>query len=74
MSKHTNKKTLSKGLKFLAIALLFTFIGPSVLYSAFHNQDKPLFIPILIIGVLATFGAILMMFRGIMTIVKALFD
>ncbi len=70
----TNKKTLSKGLKFLAIALFLAFLGPSVLFSAFNNQDKPLFIPVLILGIIAVFGSIFMIFKGIMTMVKAFFD
>ncbi|SDR99540.1 DUF6095 family protein [Gramella sp. MAR_2010_147] len=72
--KHTNKKILSTGIKYLAGALPLVMIGPSVLYSAFNNQEHPLYIPILILGILATFGAIFLMFKGIMTIMKALFD
>ncbi|MDR5589746.1 DUF6095 family protein [Christiangramia sp. SM2212] len=72
--KHTNKQVLSTGIKYLAGALPLVMIGPSVLYSAFNNQDHPLYIAVLILGILATFAAIFLMFKGIMTIVKALFD
>ena len=72
--RHTNRKILSTGIKYLAGALPLVMIGPSVLYSAFNNQDHPLYIPILILGILATFAAIFLMFKGIMTIVKAVFD
>lgn len=72
--KHTNKKILSTGIKYLAGALPLVMIGPSVLYSAFNNQDHPFYLLVLIIGVIATFAAIFLMFKGIMTIVKAFFD
>ena len=72
--KHTNKKILSTGIKYLAGALPLVMIGPSVLYSAFNNQDPPFYLLVLIIGVIATFAAIFLMFKGIMTIVKAFFD
>ena len=72
--KHTNKKVLSTGIKFLAGALPLAMIGPSVLFSAFNNQDHPFYIAVLLIGIIATFAAIFLMFKGIMTIIKALFD
>ncbi|MUP47032.1 hypothetical protein E0K83_14900 [Gramella sp. BOM4] len=72
--KHTNKKVLTTGLKYLAGALPLVMIGPSVLFSAFNNQDKSLFIPILLLGVVASGTAIFLMFKGILTIIKALFD
>ncbi|MCP9199712.1 DUF6095 family protein [Gramella sp. GC03-9] len=72
--KHTNKKILSKGIKYLAGALPLVMIGPSILFSAFNNQDKALYIPILLVGILASAAAIFLMFKGILTIVKALFD
>lgn len=72
--KHTNRKVLSTGIKYLAGALPLVMIGPSILFSAFNNQEHPLYIPILILGIIATFAAIFLMFKGIMTVVKALFD
>ena len=72
--KHTNKEILSKGIQYLAGALPLALIGPSILYNAFNNQDHPWYIPVLIVGVIASFGSIYLMFRGIMTIIKALFD
>lgn len=72
--KHTNKQVLTKGIKYLAFALPLIFIGPSILFSAFNNQDHYLYIPILILGILAMFAAIFLLFKGILTIVKAVFD
>ncbi len=72
--KHTNKEKLGKGVKFLAIALPLLFLGPSVLFSAFNNQDKPLYIPVLIVGLLVCGAAMFFIFKGIKTLVSALFD
>lgn len=72
--KHTNKKILGKGLKYLGIALPLSLIGPSVLFTAFNNQEHPWYIPVLIFGLLAITAAMIFMFRGILTIVKAVFD
>ncbi|MBZ9651749.1 DUF6095 family protein [Psychroflexus montanilacus] len=72
--KHTNKDTLAKGVKFLAGALPLIFIGPSIVFSAFNNQDKPLYWPILILGIMLSMAAIYLIFKGIMTLLKALFD
>ena len=72
--KHTNKALLGKGLKFMAGALPLIFIGPVVLFGSFKNQDHPWFIPVLIIGLLALIGAIFLLFKGISTIMKAIFD
>ena len=58
----------------MAGALPLIILGPVVLFSSFKNQDHPWFIPILIIGLLALFGAIFLLFKGIGIIIKALFD
>lgn len=72
--KHTNKTLLMKGLKFLAGALPLSFIGPVALFSSFKNQEHALFIPILILAILAMAAAVFLMFKGITTVMKALFD
>ena len=72
--KHTNKDLLLKGLKFLAGALPLSFIGPVVLFSSFKNQESPWFLPVLIFALAAMAAAIFLMFKGIQTVMKALFD
>ncbi|WP_010227725.1 DUF6095 family protein [Gillisia marina] len=72
--KHTNRELLGKGIKYLAGALPLILLGPVVLYSAFHNKEHPYYIFVLIFGLLAFSGAIILMFLGIKTIMKALFD
>ena len=72
--KHTNKSLLMKGLKYLAGALPLSFLGPGILYSSFKNQEHFLFLPVLIFALIAMAAAIFLMFKGISTIMKALFD
>lgn len=72
--KHTNKTLLGKGLKYLGVAIPLSGIGPVILYSAFNNQANPWYVPVLIVGLLACAAAIYFMFRGIITLMKALFD
>ncbi|MCL6220108.1 DUF6095 family protein [Zunongwangia pacifica] len=72
--KHTNRTVLAKGIKHLAGSLPLAIAGPVIISSSFQNQDKPLFIPILILGIIAMFSAIYLIFRGIMIVMKAIFD
>jgi hypothetical protein len=72
--KHTNKELLLKGLRYLAGALPLAAIGPIVIFSAFNNQDHPWYIPVLAIGLIAAAASVFLMFKGIGTLMKALFD
>lgn len=69
----TNKDLLVKGLKKLAITVLLMFTAPIILWQAFKNEDKPLFWPVCIVGILLACYAVYMGFRGIMTIMDSLF-
>lgn len=73
-TKRTNKDILIKGLKKMGLSLLFMFLGPILLYIAFSNQEKPLYIPILIVGLLICFFAIFMAFKGLKTILDSMFS
>lgn len=70
----TDKKILVKGLTKLGWALPMFFIGPVVIHSSFKNEGHPLFIPVLGIGIIICITAMLLMFLGIKTIMKSLFD
>ena len=70
----TDKEVLRKGLKFLLITVAMMFIGPSLLYVAFSNPEKPLYIPLLIVSLLICAGAIIMGFKGIRTVMDSMFE
>ncbi len=71
--KRTDKNILGKGIQRMGIAILFMFIGPIILHSAFKNQEHPLYIPIVILGFLCAGFAIYMAFKGLSTIMEAIF-
>ena len=68
--KHTDKELLKKGLKYMAFTLLLCILGPYLITLSFIN-DTALFI--LIPGIVAAAGAIYCGFKGINTIMKAIF-
>jgi hypothetical protein len=70
----TNKSILAKGVKYLAGALPLLFLGPVVITSAFKNEKHPLYIYVLILGILIALAAMFLIFKGINTVLKSLFD
>jgi hypothetical protein len=71
---NTNKDLLSKGIKYLTIALPCLFIGPAVIHFGFINKLQPTFYLILGIGIAICITAMVLMFLGLNTIIKSLFD
>ena len=70
----TNKELLSKGIKYLAWALPLLFIGPSVIYNAFMNKQNVWHYLVLAIGIIACISAMYLMFIGLKTIMKGIFN
>ncbi len=70
----TNKKTLSKGVQYLSGSLPLFFIGPSVIYNSQMNLGNKWHILVLIVGIAFSLGAMFLMFIGIKTIMKSMFD
>lgn len=66
----TNKDILTKGIKYMAIALLFMFLGPFLLHLGFKLRN------FLTLGIasLCCITAILLTMKGLHTIIKALFN
>ena len=70
----TNKILLNKGIKFFAFALPAMFIGPTVIHFAFINKLQPLYLVILIGGILICLAGMLLIVKGLKTILKSLFE
>ena len=70
----TNKELLSKGIKYLAGALPLLFLGPAVIYNAFMNKQNVWHYLVLAIGIIACLAAMYLMFLGLKTIMKSLFN
>ncbi|MGB0975276.1 MAG: DUF6095 family protein [Flavobacteriaceae bacterium] len=66
----TNKQLLAKGIKYLAIASLFMFLGPFLLHLGFQLRN---YLTLSIAGI-CCITAILLTMKGLHTIIKALFN
>ncbi|MHA7941466.1 DUF6095 family protein [Formosa sp. 3Alg 14/1] len=73
-TKRTNKKILVDGLKKMAISLGLMFLGPSLIHIAFTNTEKPLYIPLLILGIVVCGLAVFFAFKGLKTIMDSMFN
>ena len=73
MSK-TKRDILYLGVRYLGITVLLMFVAPISLYEAFKNSTHPLYIPVLIFGILCAVAAIAMAFLSVKTIVDAFFN
>ena len=72
-NNRTYKDILTKGLKQMGICLILMFAGPTLLHLTLDNNDKPLYIPLLIISILLCILAISFLFIGINTILNSIF-
>lgn len=72
-NNRTDKEILGKGLKQMAICLVLMFLGPTLLHLALNNNEKPLYIPLLIISIILCISAIVLLFVGINTIMNSIF-
>lgn len=70
----TNKDLLYKGVKYSVGSFPLMFIGPVIIHSSFKNQSHPLYIPILILGVVLCFLSAFLLFKGVRTMTNALFN
>lgn len=70
----TDKNKLAKGIKYLAGALPLLFLGPVVINSAFKNEKHPLYSYILALGIIIALTAMFLIYKGINTLVKSMFD
>jgi hypothetical protein len=70
----TSKELLSKAIKYLAGALPLLFIGPSLIYNAFMNKENGWHYLVLGIGIITCISAVYLMFVGLKTIMRSLFN
>ena len=70
----TNKEVLGRGIKYLSGALPLLFLGPTVIYNAFMNQQNNWHYLVLAVGIIACLTAVFLMFKGLQFIMKAIFN
>ena len=69
----TDKELLLKGIKSFGFTAIVMFVAPVILYQAFKNTDKPLFIPVLIVGILMAGFAIYLGFKSVNIVMDSVF-
>jgi len=72
-TERTDKDILARGIKTMAVCAALMFLGPTLFYIALSNQEKPLFIPILIVAFIVCALAIFFGFKGLKTIMDSMF-
>ncbi|MFP2994306.1 DUF6095 family protein [Spongiivirga sp. MCCC 1A20706] len=70
---HTDKELLIRGIRIMAITAILMFLGPTLLYMAFKNQEHFMFYPVLIVGAILSVLAITLAFKGLNTIMNSVF-
>jgi hypothetical protein len=70
----TNNELLSKGIKYLTGSLPLLFMGPTVIYNAFINKQNVWHYFVLVVGIILCVAAVYLMFKGLQTITKSLFN
>lgn len=70
----TDRNLLVKGFQNLMICVVLMFLGPTLLYMAFSNQEKSTYILVLIIAIIVCILAVFFLFRGIQIVMKSMFD
>ena len=72
--RNSNPPTIKKGMRLLFLAIPFLFISPIILNGGFKIQEKSGNIVAIIIGAILMALAIVFLFLGIRTVLKALFN
>ena len=72
--KHTDKKLLSKGIKYLVITLPLLFLCPYLMTLSFINKDNSSFYLFIVLGIIAGGWALFLFYKGIKTLMNALFS
>lgn len=70
----TNRVLLAKAIKYFAWAVPALFIGPTIIHFAFINKMQPIYPLILGLGIIVCLIAMYLIFLGLKTIMKALFN
>ena len=68
------KNYLLVGFKRLLLTLCLMFLGPSILFQAFKNDEHEWYMIVLAIGLIICATAIFTLFSGIMSIIKHIFE
>jgi hypothetical protein len=68
------KNYLIVGFKRLLLTLFLMFLGPTILFQAFKNDEHEWYMFVLSIGLIVCVTSIFTLFSGIMSIIKHIFE
>lgn len=72
-SSGTNIRVLKKGIKNLILALPLLFLGPYLITLGFLNKENFMLYVFLVFGIAAAVASVFFAWRGINTIIDAIF-
>ena len=72
-TKRTNKPLFVRGLKTMGLTLVTLFLGPVLLHIGLAIDEKSLYIPLVIAGVLVSGVSIYLGFIGVRMILDSIF-
>ncbi|MGY8945427.1 MAG: DUF6095 family protein [Flavobacteriales bacterium] len=67
------KNYLAEGLKKIFISIFLMFLGPTLLFQSFKNEDHPWFIPVLSISIAVCVLSLFYGIKGLKSIMNAIF-
>ena len=69
----TDKTILFKGIKILIFAILSLVMGPIFMHFALSDKENSLYIPMLVVGCLICAMAVILIFKGINTVMSSMY-
>ncbi len=69
----TDKTILIKGIKTMGLSLICMFLGPILFYLAESNNEKALYIPLLVFAFIICMLAVYLAFKGLKIIMNSMF-
>ena len=68
-----NKNHLAEGLKKIFISISLMFLGPTILFQSFKNENHPWFLPVLSISIVICVLSLFYGVKGLQSIMNAIF-
>ena len=68
-----NKNHLAEGLKKIFISIFLMFLGPTILFQSFKNEDHPWFLPVLSVSIVVCVLSLFYGVKGLQSIMNAIF-
>ena len=67
------KNHLAEGIKKIFISIFLMFLGPTILFQSFKNEDHPWFVPVLSLSIVICVLSLFYGIKGLQSIMNAIF-